>query len=575
MNHPIKALLWEQYRQTRWQIAIAATLLVAYIAFSPAVLKLENFLLSVQTVKPDANIWFILFALIPSLFINPGEKNIEEGMPKRLFTLPVATKKLVAIQILYKLSVVALFGFVASLANQLQFDSEIPAWWAILLLFALTASLQAFFFLRAPTLSIARALTVLLLITALFLSFQILVHALGASPTSMIETDTLSEPHQAAALSLVIIAAALFLCFHNLRQARSGETGKVSTYAHPRKAHIKAHTKSKPFRSTLTAQMWFEWRNSLWHLPMVFAAISIPFAIILIKHRGIYTSIVFFPIIPIFIGFYFLRTTSTYRHFVLTRPLTTKNVAHAKLYTGACATLLAFTFPALLSVYSFLSMIASGHSYGELDDFFYLTAGILAASWIALTMGRLALTGLALIAGCALTIGFLDYMRIPWLEALEQLLQSLGVIGTVVIITGAIAIPLLILNYVASNKKWMARHYLPNLSVLMLVAWWLFVLLLGVLNNLAGTYIIYSLMFFPTTILCCEAYLRKLISIKAICTIATISLLLFTLSTILWHNDGNYRMRNANEYYLISLFGTACLAPIAWIPLVIHLQRHR
>jgi len=101
MKNPIQALLWEQYRQTRWQIAIAVTLFVVYVTFSNVVLVFGFKIRWFNHYCPDANTWFILFALIPSLFINPGAKNVEESFPKRLFTLSVATEKLVAVQILY------------------------------------------------------------------------------------------------------------------------------------------------------------------------------------------------------------------------------------------------------------------------------------------------------------------------------------------------------------------------------------------------------------------------------------------------------------------------------------------
>lgn len=590
MKNPIKALLWEQWRQTRWQIAIAGLLFLAYIPFSPAVVEFENLLYFLGDMKEDLNTWLILTGLIPFLFINPSAKNIEESFSQRLFTLPVSTTKLMLAHILYKLSVIALFGLLISVINHFQFDSEIPAWWAMLVLLALTVSYQAFIFLRGGMLSIARALTFLLLLFSLYLFLQIFGHAVGVSSTSWFEPGPLPDQRLAAVQCLAALAAGFYLCFHNLHRARSGECENVSANEQVNQVHAKTQRQKRPFRSVLTAQIWFEWRQTLYVLPVTFAALTISFTALLIWNPGNSILIILFPVVPVLIGFYLLRISALYRNFVLSRPITTVKVSDAKLWAGANTLLLTCATCMTILMAAILLFADANFGFREAFPIFTIVCfWIPLISWLALMMGRLALTVFTISAVATLlfvgAIALVEYFGFPLQAILLRNLEILAAgvakdpgrgVDLVVVLAAATVLILLAINWFVYDKKWYARHYLPHLSILVLPACLVPVIMDDTLGGeTSGIFITFVLVLLPMVILVCEAYQRKLVPIKRVFNAITIMLLIFLATFMLWHYSQVELDYTPVEYLYMPIWVMPCLAPLAWVPLVIHFQRHR
>jgi hypothetical protein len=579
MKSPTQALLWEQYRQTRWQIAVVALLFFAYVPFSPTIVEFENLMVFLNgDISPDFNTWFLLFALMPALFINPQAKDIEESLPRRLLSLPVTTKQLVLTQLFYKLGILVLFGLLISLLNHFQFDSEIPAWWAFLVLVALTTSYQAYIFSQGNRFSIARILTITCLICALFFLLQIFSHALKVSPDSWFEVAQLPDQRYAALLCLIVIATAVPLCFHNLRKTRSRESNSDTvSFLSISQALPNTHKQKATFRSPLTAQMWFEWRQTLWVLPVIFAACTIPYAInVRVYPLAGILAIILFPAIPVLAGYYLMRVTASYREFVLTRPTDTRRIANAKLYAGAWATIPAMLLPTLATVLFISPQVFGEAGANELFRAFagFLTA-ILAATWIALTMGRLAMVVfLTFTAGaliCILVEYLLRVLEINWQAALEGQVERLEGNDLLIIISVAAILILLAINYAAHKKKWIMRRYLPYLSILLFPAFWFALYLENSHDVVVALYITITVSIFPMAILFCEAYLRNLISPKAIRNTAFAIALTVSCSILLILKGYHY----TDEANTIIIFGLLSLAPFAWVPLVIHFRRHR
>ena len=264
-----------------------------------------------------------------------------------------------------------------------------------------------------------------------------------------------------------------------------------------------------------------------------------------------------------------MSATASYREFVLTRPTTTTRAANAKLCEGACATIAAVLFPMLAT-----ALFVSPRFLGEQEalSVIWSSAAILATAWIALTIGRLAMTVFFIFIA-----GVLAYRGADWLlevlgvngqEILDQQLRGLIEYGLLILFTGADTLSLLAINYAARANKWQARHYLPYLIILAILAFWLPFLFEDWLRRDKELYITFMVIPFPMAILFCEAYFRNLLSRKTITTIV-----LLTSSSVLFRIvKGNHY---TDESVLIAAFGMLSLAPPAWVPLVIHFQRHR
>ncbi len=565
---PIQALVWEQWRQTRWQIAVAAALLAAYLSDArTGEWVTKNYFYS-QRVHPEHLTWFVLLGLIPLLFMNLGAKNVGESFPRRQFTLPVSSGCLAAVQVLYKLLVVLVFGTVIAILNGLRFGPEVFSWQPVAIALAVTSGIQATVCLGRGGTFLSAIPSVVLLLFSVALAMKALV------------MDSLEENPKSAAILLFSVAAAGGLALWNARRARigAGESPKALT-PKPELSSARSAVAKRPFRSKLTAQIWFEWRrSSLWVLPVL---LMVPFAALgLLSPNAFVLWAVSFPVLVMLFGFYLLWETPPRRAFALARPVSTVQIATAKLWAGGAA--IGASWLLVMAAFSMLATLSShwrtvwGSNFGEI---FVLLVTVLYVSWMALTIGRLALV--LYIAGL-IAAGILI--------ATEHLFQGFFTpqheLRTVVLACAAALTALATLYRAAVKRNWPLRHYLPGLILYVIgIAALLYMVeitlrpryLEAVCYPLVGAAVVLIIFF-------SETYLRTVVTRRQLRFVATAQLCIimlfigaYTLYLALTAHEppGARTSFSVDEMALTAAFAMLGFTPLAWVPLVVHWQRHR
>lgn len=190
----------------------------------------------------------------------------------------------------------------------------------------------------------------------------------------------------------------------------------------------------KTFRdSPLGAQCWFEWRQSLFWVPLLTGVIlaclvlfiPIPFGILASYHHPyevlMYQAIVVTTFIPgmlaFGVGYQLLRWTPSYWTFVGTRPMSVKTIAQAKLLTGTVAVLPACLMALLLFGASPI-VPDPGPVWWEYVG--YSVGMLFLGTWCSLFLGRLAVLYYGVLNLVLLLMFWLDLRRGDILDMLPM-----------------------------------------------------------------------------------------------------------------------------------------------------------
>ena len=268
MRSPVRVLLWERWRQTRWGIFAALGFVSAMLLGAKGLTHFARYSSDLEEfARALAGLGFLVF--IGYLLLGHCERNdIHPGLPERLFRLPIRTRLLVAMWLGY--------GFVAAMAYALLF-----------------VCLQVVLY-EAPTrLSLADLSTATLVGTlgvlagvsawqALFWtagiaprrwSLGLAVGLLVALPLALIRFGFWDTKSVAGVyLRLVgLIVVSWAVCFFVVARNRHGG---ILGFAPRDLTGSRAAGRRKRFRFPLQAQAWFEFRRRGWLPFLCFAAMG-------------------------------------------------------------------------------------------------------------------------------------------------------------------------------------------------------------------------------------------------------------------------------------------------------------
>ena len=139
MNKKIRALIWEQWRQSNGVTAAAVAILVVYASL-PLLLtkKMEQELIQDNDLFAPIP-WVAVVLGIAGLFIHGTRSDLRLTFPRHRFYLPVATWRLVLVQLGYKLAAAVLLAGAASVFSSQLYGQPTLIVPAILFFVALTA----------------------------------------------------------------------------------------------------------------------------------------------------------------------------------------------------------------------------------------------------------------------------------------------------------------------------------------------------------------------------------------------------------------------------------------------------
>lgn len=552
MRHPILALVWEQWRQTWRPLLLGAVATAFYLAWTwlaPSLSKSYLF----DTGSAMAVAWLMALSTWMFLFIHGSLRQFQVAFPARMFTLPVRTETLVMAHLGYKMLVAGLFSAAVSGGIQAVFGVDYPVWVPVLISLVCTAWVQAWVCLytalgaavgtivflvaaavmaclqlcwlgvvywdihgwQDPSITLFIAFTLLSLMlysafsrgarpltSAAFVLLVVFgwcvlyspdtflgwIHSSSAAHVSSPSATPHGEPplnmwylrviskrtewtvERLAAALVTLLTGYLLLTAWMLTlgatvYARGGMIrGNRAMHAPRRRPFLDA------FRTTaLGAQCWFEWKNSAAWLPKMTALAMLCGTILYFAAEFAHNSsvgysreaanvlgtqvVITLPLLPLAlafgVGYRLLRWTPGDLAFSATRPVRTAVIARAKLLAG----LLAIVCTGLLIVVSIGLMLLFNHHLRVLWVWGSLDAGPMSlmqtsaifsflSLWLALWIGLFLGRVSLLITGLASAV----FMPIIWFGLLprhffdDDLVRAFAAAGCVVLIAIAAAI---------------------------------------------------------------------------------------------------------------------------------------
>jgi len=393
MFRTIRALLWEQWRQTWQLLALSAGTFLLYTLFvwyEKTHTPIENFYPSMN--MPIEIAWFIVLTAFAFLFVNGTLRGLRVDFPRRLFVLPVDTVMLVTVQLAYKLAVMTVFAAALCAAGTTLYEVDYAPWLPLAMLLAATAWAQAYACL-VTAYGFFRATGLLLVLLAGVLGFWFVstltpiplwgwaglplrgqvshrflaVGGLGTVLWCLTGIGLVrAYGSRRASWAMGVLTAVLLLLGDASSRVLPGGAvestltvlwlgwsawlvaiGASVTARHGQSAPFSLAGNLSRFRSSpLGAQMWFEWRNTVMYLPMLFPVVlTFGLAGLLLASdlQLLPVSAVLSMIVPAGlacgVGFYLIRCSTPYLVFVGTRPVSHTLIAHAKLLSGLAGTL--------------------------------------------------------------------------------------------------------------------------------------------------------------------------------------------------------------------------------------------
>lgn len=242
MNSPILSLLWERWRRSRWAL-IAACLspLLGPLMYNTGYISLEN---AIHFTNSFGNVIFL--ALIISLLLGQCEsKNVDVSFPERLFRLPVRTTTLLIVFMGYGIIAVALQYLIVTGMKELFFDRIGDRWTTLLILITIYVTFQ----------------------TLSWVGWHALVFGLILWVAGIIVLPFLGYRYNPNIICPVIILICFTISFFSMSAYRSGTWLKGFQWF-DNFLNLFSRRSSKPFPSSLQAQIWFEMRQIGYIFPL-------------------------------------------------------------------------------------------------------------------------------------------------------------------------------------------------------------------------------------------------------------------------------------------------------------------
>jgi hypothetical protein len=386
MHSPIAALLWANWRRTRW--LIAASLLLFFVIV--LAMLIQNALYGVGDVSHAAGaamVTAVLLLAVTLLFAHCNPDNIRFGFAQDLYTLPFGTLGLAAFQFAYGVIVMGLASLpmaavtaVAASGNRMES--------ALIVVCVPPACMLLMAALYAVSWTLGR------INGALVVACPILVVVL----LMIVEPQVpwwVDDPLVLTSLALAAFFTCAVIAVTGVAIDRAGRLGRsrdaIGQITGP------SLLKGLRFPSAGWAQVWFEWRRGAWWLP---ALSFVMYATILAAwcankyfggrspDRESFTQVAIFtglqaPLIAaLVIGA--IRTFIEWREkrsatarFVFTHPIQTRRIAHARLIaTGLSVALAEALVLGIPLIVGGVQSVVRHYSPWELPIPFLIAAGI-------------------------------------------------------------------------------------------------------------------------------------------------------------------------------------------------------
>ncbi len=325
---PAAAIAWELRARHRWGL-IALAAYAAILAAIKLVIVLRGITI---TFVDDESFAFAVIVPLTATFMYflavftfglGGDIAARQSMyPARLFTLPLTTNALVVWPMLYGAIAMAALWILSRLVVLWPADVRVPFVWPALLAASLLGWTQALTWMPYPLRGMRVVVTVLwLMIIDTIVMIALDLHA--------------SEPVMIALVAPQIPLAYL-VARHAVARARRGDTPDW------RAATASRAKAAAPFRSSMHAQSWFEWRWGGRSLPLL-VALLLPFELAMLalfrQTPAIAAEMLLLisftpPIMATFVA----ATMSRSGAFALMRPLSNVSLIAAKLRVALYST---------------------------------------------------------------------------------------------------------------------------------------------------------------------------------------------------------------------------------------------
>jgi hypothetical protein len=457
MRSPARAIAWEFFRRHRWGwIAIAGYLLVLAAArllgFAPGPAEPSPERFAATVALPQSAVFLYLLAVFSFGF--SGDLAARQSMyPSRLFTLPVTTAALAGWPMLY--GTVAIAGLWLSMARlALWPEAGVPLVWPAVLAAVILAWTQALTWMPYPL----RGLRIAAAVLCLVMIDVVAVVALEVKPPESLMVAVLAPQ-----LPLAYWAARIAVA-----RARRGEIPDWSgdwrqTFTRLGQAADVLLRRRRPFPSPERAQVWWEWRQHGWALP-VWVGILLPFelaALFAVRDTPVLLRFLLIgvlltpPVLAAFVAATVRRAGPSGSDvdglppFLAARPLTSAALLAAKLRVTVRSTLAAWL---LVLVALPPVLLLSGTWRWVVDDVHRMSATI--GTPRAVVIGLLGLAGL---------------VSATW----KQLVQSLyiGLSGRTWLIRASLGLTLAFLAAVVPLAQWISAHHSAEAALWDALSW--------------------------------------------------------------------------------------------------------
>lgn len=355
MRSPVCALIWQQWRQTRWLIAagLAAVLTTFLLDFADGQGWIrDGYIFVALTMVVEC---FVLSAFVFLLLASHSDPNdLRAGLPHRMFVLPVRTRLLVTSQFLYRLAAVGLVFLVAAFQLFWAMKGNKDASNSLIVLLPLLCmTLVAYF--QAMLWCLAGAG----FMTALVVAVGVLVYLTGGIglARSLIYATPDLEPRAWFAAGFTGVLPIMYVAsVAGAKFARCGGWLRIRAWLSG--ALRGGAGRQKPFVSPAHAQRWFEWKRRGRILPILACCffLLLSFGTNLFGHlvwyglRPLHHSyllwsqiagcIALAPALAAFIsallsaGMDYRDRTYGFSSFTMVRPMSARNLGIARLRTG-------------------------------------------------------------------------------------------------------------------------------------------------------------------------------------------------------------------------------------------------
>jgi hypothetical protein len=362
--------IWEQWRQTNKALAIVFGGLVLYAFFAWKFHSLLYYIFSLSQGLVVSAAHLPALGAVVLLLLQEDRGRVGFSYPRRMLVLPAHTFALVAAPLIFRLAIIAFFGFATGwVCDTFVMDAYFKGP-EILLLMTLVAAMHAFVFLAcgygAATGTAIFLAAFLLGLPGLNVFLQNTIENLGLPSPVPVEYMLPDIGYGGIPAALIVFPYWLFVAYMGARHARSevaedpvGGLVRVAT-------RITYFDRERTeFSSPEAAQQWLEWRRGAYLFPWLAFALGLVLLLVLpngadaVEQRFVISFFVLGvspAVVASLVGYVVTRPGSDYQWFVGARPLDTATIARARLRAGIKAVIWAYVLLGALFVVSFKLM---------------------------------------------------------------------------------------------------------------------------------------------------------------------------------------------------------------------------